>query len=350
MSNALTTSLDLKQAYETMTLSLFTGGVPLLLGHPATAKSAIAKQFAEENNLQFIDIRLGELEITDLNGPIDFNEDKSRATYVPMGMLPLETDAVPKGKDGFFIFFDEITHADVDVQKACFRILHDRQTAGGVKLHPQTCIAAAGNLQTSRSFSNPIPAALMSRMCVINVELSSKNWLDWAIKNGVDPVICSYIEFRPEHFNTFIEPDARDVFANARGWERVSEAFNVTFKSGKPATDNEKIAFHNVALGHLSANVALDFKAFLDIQIPPLSHFLSNPEFVELPEDQGERYILSSALINELILGQVDDAITLAVRFPQAMAFFILQTAIGKNPKLTSHPKIMRWVKANAKS
>ena len=117
------------------------GIVPFIHGSPALGKSAIGKQLADAHNLKFIDLRLTELDPTDLHGLPNFKEGK--ATFVPFDTFPLEGDKIPEGYKGWCIFLDEINSANHSVQAACYKLVLDRMV-GQHKLHPKVKLMAAG--------------------------------------------------------------------------------------------------------------------------------------------------------------------------------------------------------------
>lgn len=88
----------------------------ILTGSVGIGKSEIIKQIAEDYQLEVIDIRLSQVSQYDLLGlPKEIN---GRMEYVPMDTIPLSTDPIPQGKQGFILFLDEINSADKYTQGA----------------------------------------------------------------------------------------------------------------------------------------------------------------------------------------------------------------------------------------
>ena len=85
--------------------------VPFITGSPGIGKSSIIKSIADEFNLELIDFRLTTAEPVDLQGMPNFTQD-GKAYYAPFDVFPLETDPLPKGKDGWILFCH---HADTEV-------------------------------------------------------------------------------------------------------------------------------------------------------------------------------------------------------------------------------------------
>lgn len=71
------------------------GLVPSLISSPGIGKSAIAKEIADEQNGKLIDIRLSQMDPTDLQGLPFGNKERTKAGYLPMDLFPLEGDELP---------------------------------------------------------------------------------------------------------------------------------------------------------------------------------------------------------------------------------------------------------------
>ena len=98
---------------------LMSGLCPMLTSSPGVGKSSVALEICKEFNLELVDIRLSTVDPTDLNGFIAPNLNTGRADYLPPSVFPIEgMDEIPKGKDGWLIFFDEITAAPPSIQAA----------------------------------------------------------------------------------------------------------------------------------------------------------------------------------------------------------------------------------------
>ena len=79
--------------------------VPYITGSPGIGKSSIISSIAQEFNLELIDFRLTTAEPVDLAGMPNFTAD-GKAYYAPFNVFPLDTDPLPKGKDGWVLFLN----------------------------------------------------------------------------------------------------------------------------------------------------------------------------------------------------------------------------------------------------
>ena len=129
----------------------------MLWGPPGVGKSEMVSQVAKENDVQVIDIRLSQMEPSDLRG-IPFRENGSVEWAVP-AMLP---NVERHGETGI-LFLDEITSAAPSVSAAAYQLILDRRL-GQYDVPPGWAIFAAGNRQGDRGVTYSMPAPLANRV------------------------------------------------------------------------------------------------------------------------------------------------------------------------------------------
>jgi MoxR-like ATPase len=108
-------------------------------GAPGCSKSSICKQIADKYNMEFIDLRLSQLQASDLRGiPFPNEKNKTVEWFLPV-FIPRE------GCKDTLILFDEVNRMADDVMQAAFQILYDRKI-GDIKIPDNVYFIAAGNL------------------------------------------------------------------------------------------------------------------------------------------------------------------------------------------------------------
>ena len=127
----------------------------MIWGPPGVGKSQLVAQVAQQHEVPLIDIRLSQLEPSDLRG-IPFRTDHHVEWAIPQ-MLP---DAARHGRSGI-MFLDEITSATPAVSAAAYQLILDR-SLGEYRVPEGWVIFAAGNRQGDRgvTYSMPTPLAL----------------------------------------------------------------------------------------------------------------------------------------------------------------------------------------------
>lgn len=317
------------------------GLVPMLHSSPGMGKSSVARQIAKDNNLKLIDIRLSQSDPTDLNGLISFNEKKTKCTYTPMDIFPLENEEIPQRYRGWLILLDEINSAPLSVQAACYKLILDRQI-GQARLHKRVAIIAAGNLSTDRAIVNRLSTAMQSRMIHFNVVNPPEHWIKWAIDNHIDSRIISYINYQPDKLHSFL-PDHNDfTFPCHRTWEFLSSI--IKNWTNIPSTKLPLIA------GTIGEGTAREFHEFCQIYmiLPKFEDILKNPMTVTVPEEPSIRFAISGMIGSKLNSTNLEKALEYIYRLPVEFQIITLNMAIKRQKDLINHKEIKQWLVKNS--
>lgn len=163
-----------------------------LWGHPGIGKSALGQLLADEFNLEFIDIRLGQIESVDLNGFVHKDVEHGTFDYLPWARFPLEDTPIPEGKNGWLIMFDEVNTAPRQNLAASYKIFLDR-AVGSRKLHKRCRLMMGGNL-VGEGLAGALPSPLVSRAAhiVMSPELTP------TVRQILGPSISRFLTNHPK--------------------------------------------------------------------------------------------------------------------------------------------------------
>jgi hypothetical protein len=298
-------------------------------------------QVAAHHRIPMIDIRLSQLEPTDLRG-IPFRVNDLVEWAIP-AMLP---DATRHGYDGI-LFLDEITSAAPTVSAAAYQLILDRRL-GAYEVPPGWAIFAAGNRQGDRGVTYSMPAPLANRFSHYEVETHLDDWVSWAYAHGIDERVIAFLRFRPELLFDFDPAHNPVAFPTPRSWEFTSRAL-------------AKFMDHPEALlGALQACVGpaagIELKAFIDnLDNLPDIDAIVNGDPAAVPKETDLQYAVAAALVGRAIrakggkeektvLGHILDY---AGKFPSremgVMLVSDMQRAVGE--RLFSLPQFAQWAK-----
>ena len=163
----------------------------MLWGPPGVGKSQMVAQVAQHHDVNLIDIRLSQMEPSDLRG-IPFRNELAVEWAVP-SMLP---NAVRHGQQGI-LFLDEITSAPPSVSAAAYQLILDRKL-GEYEVPDGWAIIAAGNRQGDRGVTYSMPAPLANRFSHYEVDINLDDWVAWAYANSIDERIIAFLRFRQD--------------------------------------------------------------------------------------------------------------------------------------------------------
>ncbi len=311
----------------------------MLWGAPGVGKSQMVAQIAENHNVPLIDIRLSQMEPSDLRG-IPFRVGDLVEWAVP-AMLP---NAQRHGERGI-LFLDEITSAPPSVSAAAYQLILDRKL-GEYEVPEGWAIIAAGNRQGDRGVTYSMPAPLANRFSHYEVEVNLDDWVAWAYLHGIDERIIAFLRFRQDLLFEFDAAQNPVAFPSPRSWEFAHRALQ--------KFDNS----NNLLLGALQACVGkaagIEVKAFVDSldQMPDLDAIVRG-EDLAAPKEIDLQYAVATALVGRAIRAkETADAMTVhgnilnyASRFPQremgVMMVSDMHRAVGQ--ELFAVPEFAAW-------
>ena len=316
----------------------------MLWGAPGVGKSQIISQIAARHNAPLIDIRLSQMEPSDLRG-IPFREG-DRVEWAIPSMLPNEKI---HGANGI-LFLDEITSAPPSVSAAAYQLILDRKL-GDYEVPKGWAIFAAGNRQGDRGVTYTMPAPLANRFSHFDFEVNVDDWVAWAYKNDIDDRVIAFVRFRPELLFEFDPAHNPVAFPSPRSWEFAHRAVQ-KFEHQ-----------HEIRLGALQACVGpaagIELNAFITNldQLPDIDAILKG-EQVNAPSEIDLQYAVASSLVGHAIrVQEKEDAqvvhgyiLNYASVFPQremgVMLVSDMHRAIGND--IFAVPEFAQWSNAIA--
>jgi len=270
----------------------------LIAGNHGIGKSAIVKQVAEEQGIPCIDFRLSQNDVGDLKG-MPFHVSGRTIFALPEFFPIKEADAIELKEllglskdislgrygDRGILFLDEINRANREVQQAAFELVLDRRL--NLRSLPDGWrVVAAINGNSGIYNVNDMEPALLSRFCLIDLNPTHQEWLEWAVKdNEIHDSIVQFIRKKPELLDPpeelLKEASTQGVTKvhDRRAWHMFSKAikkFEADFKNKNRKTallaKNEKAySFLILLAGSFVGSMAsLVFKSFIEMDYEAL--------------------------------------------------------------------------------
>jgi hypothetical protein len=262
----------------------------MLWGPPGVGKSDMVREVAQKHRAPVIDIRLSQMEPSDLRG-IPFRHNDSVEWAIP-SILP---NAKRHGPEGI-LFLDEITSAPPSVSAAAYQLILDRRL-GEYQVPDGWVIFSAGNRQGDRGVSYSMPAPLANRFSHFEVETHLDDWVAWAYRHEIDERIIGFLRFRPDLLFDFDPAHNPVAFPSPRSWEFAHRAL-------------QKFEGHPQLLqGTLQACVGpaagVELHAFVNCldKMPDLDAILAG-ENLPAPQEIDLQYAVAAALVGRAIRAQ----------------------------------------------
>ena len=311
----------------------------MLWGPPGVGKSQIIAQIAAQHGVPLIDVRLSQMEPTDLRG-IPFRKGDLVEWSIP-SMLP---DSARHGEKGI-LFLDEITSAPPTVSAAAYQLILDRRL-GEYTIPDGWAIFAAGNRQGDRGVTYSMPAPLANRFTHYEVEANLDDWVLWAHANNVDERVIAFLRFRPDLLFDFDPAHNPVAFPSPRSWEFAHRALQ---KFGEVP-----VLLLDTLQACIGQAAGVELKAFVDNmnQLPDIDAILSGTG-MDVPRSIDLQYGVASALVRRAVKAKdrpeaaqvFGNILRYAKLFPQREMVVMLVTdlhrSIGK--PLFAVPEFAEW-------
>jgi hypothetical protein len=240
------TSLQAKKSL----LKAFQVKRPLFLwGPPGIGKSELVEGIANELGGLMIDLRLGQMEPTDIRGIPFYNKDIGKMDWAPPVELPDEATA--SQYPIVVLFLDELNSAAPSVQSAAYQLILNRRI-GKYRLPDNVVMVAAGNRESDKGVTYRMPTPLANRFIHQEMKVDFASWQEWAVNNRIHKDVVGYLSFAKQDLYDFDAKSASRAFATPRSWTFVSQLLD-------DASDDDTTM--NLIAGTVGEGLAVKFMA-----------------------------------------------------------------------------------------
>ena len=246
--NLTITSVQARKAM----LQAFKSKRPLFIwGPPGIGKSEVVAEVAAELNGPVIDLRMAQMEPTDIRGIPFFNKDNGKMDWAEPVDLPSKEFA--SQHPIVVLFLDEMNSAPPAVQAAGYQLILNRRV-GKYVLPDNVVIVAAGNRDSDKGVTYRMPMPLANRFIHLEMRPDFTSWQQWAVNKGIHKDVVGYLSFAKNDLYDFDAKSASRAFATPRSWCFVSDLLN----------DEDNIdtdTLFNLVSGAVGEGLAVKFQA-----------------------------------------------------------------------------------------
>ena len=218
--NLTITSVQARKAI----LKAFKAKRPLFLwGPPGIGKSEVVAEVADELGGHVIDLRMAQMEPTDIRGIPYFNRDINKMDWAAPVDLPDEELA--SQYPIVVLFLDEMNSASPAVQAAGYQLILNRRV-GKYVLPDNVVIVAAGNRDSDKGVTYRMPMPLANRFLHLEMRADFTAWQTWAVNKAIHKDVVGYLSFAKQDLYEFDSKSSSRAFATPRSWCFVSDLLN----------------------------------------------------------------------------------------------------------------------------
>jgi hypothetical protein len=191
-----------------------------LWGPPGIGKSEVVAEIAHEMKGAIIDLRMAQMEPTDIRGIPYFNKEIGKMDWAPPVDLPDEEFA--KQYPIVVLFLDEMNSASPAVQAAGYQLILNRRV-GKYILPDNVVIVAAGNRDSDKGVTYRMPMPLANRFIHLEMRADFTSWQNWAVDQKIHKDVVGYLSFAKQDLYDFDSKSSSRAFATPRSWCFVSD-------------------------------------------------------------------------------------------------------------------------------
>jgi hypothetical protein len=262
-----------------------------LWGPPGIGKSEVVADITRELGGYMIDLRLGQMDPTDIRGIPFFNREAGKMDWAPPIDLPDEELA--SQYPIIVLFMDEMNSAAPAVQAAAYQLVLNRRI-GRYRLPDNVVMIAAGNRESDKGVTYRMPTPLANRFVHVEMRPDFAAWQEWAVQNQIHRDVVGYITFAKQDLYDFDAKSSSRAFATPRSWTFVSELLADEDLDEATATD--------LIAGTVGEGLAVKFMAHRKIasKLPRPEDILSGREKELKVKEVSAMYSLVTSLCYEL--------------------------------------------------
>ena len=221
-----------------------------LWGPPGIGKSEVVQEIADEMGGIVYDLRMAQMEPTDIRGIPYFNKEANKMDWAEPVDLPDQETA--SKYPVVVLFLDEMNSAPPAVQAAGYQLILNRRV-GKYVLPDNVVIVAAGNRDSDKGVTYRMPMPLANRFVHLEMRPDFAAWQLWAVNEGIHKDVVGYLSFAKQDMYDFDAKSSSRAFATPRSWCFVSDLIN---------TDNvDEDTLFNLIAGAVGEGLAVKFMA-----------------------------------------------------------------------------------------
>jgi hypothetical protein len=262
-----------------------------LWGPPGIGKSEVVADITEEMGGLMIDLRMAQMEPTDIRGIPFFNKDLNKMDWAEPIDLP---DAELASQYPIIVLFlDEMNSAPPAVQAAGYQLILNRRV-GKYRLPDNVVIVAAGNRDSDKGVTYRMPMPLANRFIHLEMRADFNAWQNWAVNKGIHKDVVGYLSFAKNDMYDFNAKSSSRAFATPRSWVFVSQLLD--------DNDTDTNTLENLVAGSVGEGLAVKFMAHRKVagRMPNPTDILDGKVTTLSVKEISAMYSLTTAMCYEL--------------------------------------------------
>jgi hypothetical protein len=315
----------------------------MVWGSPGIGKSDIIMQLGKQLNRSVLDLRANLFDPVDVRGVPHIVKDAAQSVteWAVPSIFPTEKDGVSG-----ILFIDELPSAPPATQNAFLQLLLTGQL-GEYHLPSGWGIVAAGNRISDRAAVFQTPSTVKNRFRHCNLIPNLDNWCKWAMQNGVDDSITSFLRMKPDLLHSFHPDD--NAFPTPRTWSFVSKLFALGY-TDQNSDINAEDRYYDIA-GCIGDGPAGELITFLEHRekMPDIDKLLAEPNSFKIDKNEVSiMYAVCGAIASRATLETCPNICKIADKMDPEFQVILMRDALSKEDQFKFQPDFKNWAAKNA--
>lgn len=313
----------------------------LFRGPPGVGKTTMVRAAAAELGINYIEVN-PTMPADEIGGIPDLIRKEGETTKTDYAM-PVWFPMDPHYKG--ILCLDDALQGDKLMQQTLANLIQARNLRG----HPLpkgVMIVATGNRVEDNAGVTRMLSHLADRLTPINIEPDTMSWInDYALPNGVDERIISYIQQNPDALNQF-DPKVPKC-PTSRTWAALSTRMAYIDSLDKPDTKDIHQKFAQAIItGELGMGTGTKFWAYCQIadKIPNIDDILKNPKDASIDLAPDLQYHTATAIAKKMTVDNFGNALEYVERLGGTdLTAMVVKFGTRDKPELKRSEAFTKW-------
>jgi len=247
------------------------------------------------------------------------------------------------------VFFDEFGQADNEVKKPLGQLILDHHI-GEYRLPEGWVTWMASNRVQDRSGVVKELMFLQNRRMQIAIEPSYEAWEDWAMRQGIHPLVVSFAKRQPSYVFREEVPKEPGPFCTPRSLVLCGQTLLSLRRDehGTTRLPDDHIATE-VVQGWLGDGTMPVFMSHIRLanDLPEIDDVAKNPKTLKVPERVDAQYVMAMTLAHHITKKTAGAFITYINRFDKELQILFATNAVRRGPDVLNVPEFKTWISVN---
>lgn len=271
-----------------------------------------------------------------VDSPIDYKGlgaiVNGKAEFLPYGNLERLINATKP----LIVFFDDLGQAPPAVQSAVMQLLLSR-SLNGKPISKHVRFVAATNRREDKANVSGILEPVKSRFAsIVELEVDTNDWIEWAEKNKMPKSLIHYIQWRPNMLLNF--KPTRDI-------ENSPCPRTVAFVGKMMNNKLPSSLMFEAIKGAVGEAFATEYTAFLRVykELPTIKEIKANPENCKLPTEVSAKFAIMGMILDDITAENMNKYLIYLDRLGNEITTATMKLCSVKKPDVCQNEAYVNW-------